>query len=322
MTPIPENTLRNAAARRGLLVGAAVDSDALTTERDYADVLAREYNAVTPENVMKWMHIHPDRGRYDFTAADALVTFAQQHGMEVRGHTLVWHSYNPAWLEQGSWTRDEAIAELLNHISTVVGRYRGQVGQWDVVNEAIAHDGTLRDSVWLRTIGPDYIGLAFQFAHDADPAARLYYNDYSIEAPGAKQDAVFELVRSLRDGGAPIDGVGFQGHIESVTAPSEATLTASLGRFAQAGFAVAITELDVRVSVPANETMLTRQAAVYQSVLAACLATPRCGAFVTWGFTDRHSWVPAFFKRRGEALPFDTQLQPKDAYRALVKELQ
>jgi endo-1,4-beta-xylanase len=320
---MPKSTLRGAAAGHGLVVGAAVDASALGAESDYAGVLAREYNAVTPENAMKWGLIHPERDRYDFAAADALVTFAQEHGMTVRGHNLVWHMQNPPWLEQGSFTRDEAITILHDHITTVVSRYRGRVAQWDVVNEAIADDGTLRDTVWLRAIGPDYIDLAFEFAHAADPKARLYYNDYSTESPGPKQDAVFALVTGLRVRGVPIDGVGFQSHIFSVdAAPSQATLTESLNRFAQAGFAVAITELDVGLTLPADEAQLQRQADVFRSVLAACLSTARCDTFVTWGFTDRHSWVPAFLKGRGAALPFDAQLQPKAAYTALLSELQ
>ncbi len=321
-TPPAADTLRGAAVAHHLLVGTAVDGRALAGESDYADVLAREYNAVTAENVMKWGLIHPERDRYDFAAADALVGFAEQHNMTVRGHTLAWHSQNPTWLDQGSFTRDEAVGILHDHIATVVGRYRGRVTQWDVINEAVADDGTLRNNVWLRTIGPNYLDLAFQFAHAADPDAQLYYNDYFIESQGPKQNAVFALVTGLRARGVPIDGVGFQTHIVSVeAAPSEAALAASLARLGDAGFAVAITELDVGLALPADQGQLQRQAAVYRSALAACLATPRCDTFVTWGFTDRHSWIPGHTPGRGAALPFDAQLRPKPAYEALIAEL-
>lgn len=168
---VPTVTLRSVAEARGIHIGAAVDARALERESVYAETLAREFNMVTPEYVMKFEPLRPERGRYDFRAADALVAFAEANGMKVRGGPLVWGQRIPAWVTGGNFTRDELIAILREHILAVVGRYRGRVVAWDVVAEAIRRDtGALRDTFWLRRIGPEHIAMAFRWAHEADPA--------------------------------------------------------------------------------------------------------------------------------------------------------
>jgi endo-1,4-beta-xylanase len=190
------------AFRDAFMVGAAL-SPRQFEGRDTASValVLRQFNATTPENVLKWERVHPELDRYQFAPADAYVDFGQRNGMFVIGHTLVWHNQTPRWVFQNAagqpLSRDELLARMKEHISTVVGRYKGRINGWDVVNEALNDDGTLRQSPWMRIIGPDYIAKAFEFAHEADPAAQLYYNDYNLDIP-AKRDGVIRLVRSLQ----------------------------------------------------------------------------------------------------------------------------
>ena len=313
--------LRDLAAARGVHIGAAVAVGPFKNEPVYTDTLKREFDMIVGENAFKWSEIHRYRGEYYFGVTDALVDFAEANGMAVRGHTLVWHNQNPGWLTGSTPTRDEAIAILKDHIDTVVGRYKGRIVAWDVVNEAI-DDGTgeLRDTFWLQTIGPDYIALAFQFAHAADPDAKLYYNDYNAEDDGPKSDAVYELVKQLKADGVPIDGVGWQMHLTSGQ-----YIDPGFGengeRLAALGLEVSITELDVRLRLPETPANLKVQADTYADVMQLCLQLTNCKSVVTWGFTDKHSWVPGFFDGFGAALPFDASYSPKPAYDAMRASL-
>lgn len=322
VTPAPAQPLRAAAQAHNLLIGAAVDVTALRHDSTYAGTLAREFSAVTPENALKFGPLRPAQSTYDFDDADFLVDFAQAHSMQVRGHTLVWHNQLPGWLTGGTYTRDQLIAVLRDHISTVVGRYRGRISTWDVVNEGVDDtSGGLRDTLWLRGIGPDYIELAFRFAHEADPAARLFYNDYGAEGLGAKSDAVYALVRDLKSRGVPIDGVGLQSHFTRGDLPPLADLDANIKRLGALGLQVQVTELDIRTQLPATDIALRKQAGEYGSYLGVCLANPSCTMFVTWGFTDKYSWIPQFYPGLGAALPFDEAYHPKPAYHALLDAL-
>lgn len=313
--------LRDLAATQHRRVGTALDLDDLDDPPALA-VADREYTSVTPENEMKWALVHPERDRYDFVAADRIVDHARANGMLVRGHTLVWHRQNPAWLENGTFTRDELIAILRDHIHTVVGHFAGRVRQWDVVNEAIRDDGTgLRDNLWLRGIGPDYIPLAFRFAHEADPHARLYLNDYLNETISPKSNYFFGYAYIMRAFGMPIGGLGVQMHRFLALPESAADVEANLRRMGAAGFQVWITEMDVAVLLPADAAELAEQATVYADVVDACLHVRRCRGITTWGFTDRSSWVPGEFPGFGAALPFDEALTPKPAYLAIAAAL-
>src|SRR6266545_4495983 len=264
--------LRTLAAARGIGIGTAVAAPALADEPDYAAVLGTEFGSVTPEDAMKWAAVEPVRGQFTWAAADAIVGFATRHGQAVRGHTLVWHRSLPGWLTQGSFTTDELRALLQQHIQTEMSRYAGRVGVWDVVNEAVNDDGTLRHSIWLDRLGPGYIADAFRWAHAADPTAKLYLNDYGAEWTNAKSTALYALVRDLRAQGVPVDGVGFQSH---VVLSSELTgLAVTLTRFATLGVDVALTELDVRMPLPADATRLATQALGYGRAVSAWLAVP------------------------------------------------
>ncbi|MFI5835811.1 endo-1,4-beta-xylanase [Micromonospora sp. NPDC051300] len=312
-------SLRDAGAARGLLIGAAVTGSALRgeIEQPYLDALKREFSAVTPENDMKWSYLQPEPGAFDFTAADRLVELAEANGQKVHGHTLAWHSQNPVWVDQ---LTDRATAErvLEQHIKTVVGRYKGRIAYWDVVNEAIAdgETGRLRDSVWLRTIGPDYIEKAFRWAHEADPAAKLYYNDYENGDLGGKSNGVYDLLRRLKAKGVPVDGVGIQAHSRP-DRRTDGEYTRNLNRLAALGLEIQITELDSGIALPATPEKLQNQARIYRETAEYCLRQPRCVGITTWGLTDKYSWIETADPGYGQALPLDATYQPKPAYHAL-----
>ncbi|WP_367129656.1 endo-1,4-beta-xylanase [Saccharothrix sp. HUAS TT1] len=306
-------TLRDLAARHDLAFGTAVDLRALAGDQEYRERVAAQFDHVTAENAMKWDALAPARDRYDWGPADALVAFARANGQRVRGHTLVWHNQNPAWL--ADVPADELGAVLRHHVQTTVRRFRGAVWQWDVVNEAVEEDGSLRDTVWLRALGPGYVADAFRWAHEADPDALLFYNDYEVEDVNAKSDGVHELVRELRRRGVPIHGVGVQGHLKAGSPPR--SMRENLGRFADLGLRTAVTEADVRVVVPADPAKLAAQAEGYRALLDACLATPGCLSFTVWGYTDRYSWVPGWFEGEGTANILDENFAAKPAHRAL-----
>ncbi len=316
--PVPDGvTLRTLAGDRGRHIGTAVEPSHLASAQT-VEFLAAEFSVVTAENALKWGPVHPERDRYDFDAADLIVATAEASDQIVRGHTLVWHRQNPAWLVSTVWTRDEAIALLETHIATVVGRYRGRVAHWDVVNEAIADDGSMRDTFWLRAIGPDYVTLAFEFAHAADPGALLYYNDYLLERAGPKADAVHALVSGLLADGVPIHGIGYQMHVlVPELMPEPAALRREFVRYADLGIRVAITEMDVALILPSDADDLGRQADAYDNAIMACLGVAECDTIVFWGWRDDDSWIEAEFPGFGDALLFDRAGRPKPVYTRL-----
>ncbi|MEV6805710.1 endo-1,4-beta-xylanase [Streptomyces sp. NPDC051132] len=317
---VPDRPLRQLAADDRLRIGTAVDTSALADDADYRRLTGAQFSTVTPENVMKWEVTEPRQGEYDYAAADRLVDFAHHHGQRVRGHVLVWHNQLPSWLTSGNLTPDRLRAVLHRHITDTVRHFKGRVWQWDVVNEAFNDDGTLRDSIWLRELGPGYIADAFRWAHEADPHALLFYNDYNTEWTGPKSDAVYDLVRRLRAEGVPIDGVGFQGHL-GIQYGLPTGMAANFARFDRLGLATAVTEADVRMEMPADAEKLATQAEGYRLLLDACLRTRHCVSFTVWGFTDKYSWVPGTFPGEGAANLYDEDYRPKPAYRALQAEL-
>lgn len=322
-SPAPPPSLRTLAHDHGIAIGAAVAPGALRDEPSYAETLSREFSMLTPENAMKFDPVHPEPARYDFADADFIVGFAETHDMRVRGHTLVWHSQLPAWLTQGTWTRDELIDILREHVTTVVGHYRGRVTAWDVVNEAVADDGWLRDTIWLRGIGPEYVDMAFRWAHEADPDALLFYNDYAAEGLGPKSDAVYALVQGLLERGVPINGVGLQMHVSLRWPPDPEAVAANMARLGALGLQVHVTEVDVRIQDGSGTTeeRLDAQARVYRDMMGVCLESSACKAFVTWGFTDRHSWIPQHTGHPDAPLLFDGSYRPKPAYHAIMDAL-
>lgn len=298
-------------------MGTAVTGSKLTGT--YGEIAGREFNSLTPGNAMKWGSVEPSRGSYDWAEADRIVDFAEAHGQQVRGHTLLWHQQNPDWLTSGSWTRDQLGAIVQDHIATEVGRYKGRIAAWDVVNEPFNEDGTYRPTLFHTTLGQDYIAQALTGARAADPGAKLYINDYNVEGVNAKSTALYNLVKSLKERGIPIDGVGLQAHLIVGQVPS--TLQQNIQRFADLGVDVAITELDIRTQLPMTQAKLTQQAADYKAVMNACVAVARCTGVTVWGFTDSDSWIPDTFPGQGAATPYDENYQPKPAYHAIAEAL-
>ncbi len=318
------STLRMLAQTRHILLGTAVNMDALQHDAVYDSTLAREFNVVTPENVMKFDAVHPEKNTYTFAQADALVAFARAHNMQVRGHNLVWHQALPSWIAKGSFTREQLLAILKDHIFTVVSHYRGQVNMWDVVNEAVTDDGKMQNSIWYRDIGPDYLDWAFRWAHEANPQAHLFYNDYGAEGLNPKSDAIYALVKGMLQRGIPIYGVGLQMHTSILSAPAEHDVIANMQRLASLGLKVQITEMDVEIqgNTQPLAQRLALQAQTYHDMLNVCLVVKTCEAFVMWGFTDRYTWIPGATGHPDAPLIFDTSYHPKPAYTAMLRELE
>ncbi len=317
-----QETLKKHADRLGLNFGTCVGTAFYNNEQAYIDVLKREFNTVVCENAMKPDATQPSQGTFRFTNADKLVAFAQQNNMKIRGHTLVWHNQNPSWLANGTWTRQTLLAAMKAHINGVAGHYKGEVFEWDVVNEAF-DGGVLRNSFWKETIGTDFIDSAFVYAHAADPDALLYYNDYSTITVNAKSTAIYNKIKSMLDNKIPVHGIGFQSHqtIGEYSGSLHTSIKTNLDRFAALGLKIAITELDVRIPLPADAAELQAQADMCRVFMQAALATPACQTFMVWGFTDKYSWVPSTFSGQGDALMYDADYQVKPAYTALFDVL-
>ncbi len=324
-------TLRQAAEQTHRHIGAAI-STRYFDEPNYEAVAARQFDSITPENEMKWESIEPRENIFAFQGGDALVALASESAMRVRGHTLVWLSLLASWAKAVS---GEALhAAMIHHVKSVVGHYKGRIAQWDVVNEALADgsSGTLRADSPFTSLGPRFIDDAFSTAHEADPDAILFYNDYEIEGQGAaKTEAALQLVKRLKDAGVPIGGVGFQMHVDPRHWPTDDDIRANFERFTALGVAVEITEMDVPVGEIQGtlEQKLARQKEIARGIVAACVAVAQCTGVTVWGFTDAHSWLndAHWGALRGTLphypLPFDAEVRPKpmffgilDAFRA------
>jgi endo-1,4-beta-xylanase len=344
-----EQTLRALGDRHRLSIGTAVDMAALNDANDpqYRALVKSEFSSVTAENVMKWESLEPTRGTYNWGPADQLIDFARQNRQLVRGHVLVWHNQLPGWLTSGvadgTISTEELRGLLRNHITNVVTHFRGKIWQWDVVNEAASDPWDSPPAIhykgfWAQNLGSGYIADAFRWARAADPRALLFYNDYNIEAFGARDSSdkthfVYNMVKQLRDSHVPIDGVGSQGHLGTQYGNYDAFAVAeALDAFSDLGLATAFTEVDVRSQMTAgvqagdsNEINPRLQASAfnYGVLLQACLSNRHCLSFTVWGFTDKHSWVPTWFTNPPEGLAtlYDENYQPKKAYQAMKAEL-
>ena len=301
---------------RRVPVGAAVQHGYLFRDRDFEAVFRREFVSMTPENEMKMEVLQPQRGEWNFKTADDLVGYAQKHGKAVRGHALVFGAANPPWADR-LLLADDAQKALREHIHTVVNRYKGYVREWDVVNEALLRDGRYHSNGWLNTLGPRYVELAFQFAREADPTAKLIYNEYEADTAGVKRDATVNLVRGLKAKGL-IDGVGLQMHRSLADAPRREQLEETLRLYESMGLEVQITEMDV---IAGGETSLIDrlniQADVYRRAAQACAAVAACTRFTVWGVNDKYSWLGV------DKLPllFDASFAAKPALGAIREVL-
>jgi len=331
------------------VVGAALapaqftGADALETA-----LVKAQFNSITPENVLKWALIHPRPDAFDFSLADKYVEFGEQNHMFIIGHNLVWHSQTPKWVfedDKGNpLTRDALLDRMHDHILKVVGRYKGRINGWDVVNEALNEDGTLRQSPWMKIIGVDYIEQAFRFAHEADPDAQLYYNDYSLENE-AKRKGALELVKHLKAKGVQITGVGLQDHV-SLDWPAPDQIDSAIKDFGKLGVKVMITELDVDVlpnvtrsadvslnvasdpklnpypnGLPeaAQQALSRRYADLFRTYAKHCGLVTRV---TFWGVTDKDSWKNDWPVRGRTNYPllFDRNAHPKPAFDAVIRD--
>lgn len=335
--------------KNDFMIGSAVNPGQYN-EYDQKDVsvIKHHFNTITPENQMKWERIHPEPDSYDFEDADAFVEFGEKYDQYMVGHTLVWHSQTPDWVfedENGDRISREALLERMkNHITKIVTRYEGRVDGWDVVNEALNEDGTLRESPWYKIIGKEYIAKAFEFAHQADPDAELYYNDYSLEKP-AKRDGAIRLVKNLKEQGVAITGIGTQSH-HKLNRPSLENVENTITKFGKLGLDVMVTELDVDVLPrPSDEdgadvnmqmegsqdmnpytaglpdSMQQQLAERYANLFEIYLKHSNVINRVTfWGVTDDDTWlnywpIPG---RTNYPLLFNREAEPKPAFDAVV----
>ncbi|GLB40266.1 putative candidate xylanase, Glycoside hydrolase family 10 [Lyophyllum shimeji] len=303
--------------------GSATDNPELTDTAYVAELSnTKDFNQITPGNSMKWDATEPSRGTFTFSGGDAVVALAKKNGQLVRGHNCVWHNQLPSWVTSGNFDNATLTSIVQTHCSTVVGHYKGQICKyspphsWDVINEPFNDDGTWRSDVFYNTMGSSYVAVALRAARAADPAAKLYINDYNIEGTGAKSTAMVNLVKSLKASGVPIDGIGVQAHLIVGQVPS--TLQANLEQFTALGVEVAITELDIRMTLPETAALRQQQKQDYQSVIAACKAVAGCVGVTIWDYTDKYSWVPGTFSGQGAACPWDANLVKKPAYDGIV----
>ncbi len=331
------DSLRALAAKTGLRIGTAVIPFDLDHPA-YQAIAASQFSVVTPGNEMKWQVVEPTQGTFDWSGADRLVAFAEQHGQLVRGHTLLWHNQLPDWLTSGvanGTISNAQLKDLLHqHIVTEVSRYKSRIWQWDVANEFFtdSNPSTINpNDFWISHLGTGIIADAFRWAHQADPRALLFYNDYNIageDGTNAKSDAVFAWLKQMLAQGVPINGVGDQGHLDTQYGFSGTQMTQDLQRYASLGLKVAITEADVRTfvnnatdQVPTDHLATFAQPDEFGQMLKACLAVRQCISFTVWGFGDADSWVPGFFTGEGYATIYDVNLNPKPAYTELQQDL-
>lgn len=329
-------SLRDLAARIGLKLGSALIPQDIDTP-SWAAIAASQFDVYTPGNEMKWQVVEPEQGVFDWTGADNLVSFARANNALVRGHCLCWHNQLPGWLTtnvtNGDYTQAQLLDLLQEHIFTEAGRYRGRIWQWDVCNEFLTDSspsGVDPANWWIVNAGPEVIPLAFKWAHEADPKALLFYNDYNIggeDGTNAKFNAAYALAQSLQKN-SHIDGIGIQGHLDTQYGWSPERLRQDIESFAGLGLKVAITEADVRTfvnnaadQVPTDNLAPFAQAYEYSEMLKAALAVPELISFTVWGFTDSDSWVPGTFAGEGYAAIYDVNQQPKPSYYSLRSNL-
>ncbi|EAU91879.1 glycosyl hydrolase family 10 protein [Coprinopsis cinerea okayama7 len=274
------------------------------------NILNTEFGAITAENSMKWDATEPSRGNFQWGGADQVANWATQRGKLLRGHTLVWHSQLPGWVNN-IWDRNTLIQVIQNHIAQVAGRYRGRIYAWDVVNEVFEDNGQWRNSVFYRVLGEEFVDISFRAARAADPNAKLYINDYNLDYAGPKIDATLALVGRLRQRGVPIDGIGTQAHL---IVGRIGNFEAQLKRLGDTGLDVAITELDIRIPRPVDQGKLQQQQRDYEAVTRACLNVPQCVGITIWGVSDRHTWVDGTFPGDDSPLLWDDNYRRKPAY--------
>ncbi|EGD46997.1 glycoside hydrolase family 10 [Ruminiclostridium papyrosolvens DSM 2782] len=302
-----------------VMVGTEFSSGFTNMDSTFFNTATPEFNIVTAENCMKWSDLEPSQNNFTWTEGDRLVNWAKANNYTVHGHTFVWYNQTPNWVQNLNANAMEAA--MNNHIDKVMAHYKGKIPIWDVANECFEDNGTYRNSFWYRVMGKSYIEKAFIRARAADPSVKLIYNDYNLEYTGPKSNAAYEMLKDFKSRGIPVDGIGFQMHLDIQYAIDYNDFAKNMQRFADLGLEIYITEMDVRVSSNTNSAELDKQASYYKNIIEKCMAQPAVKAIQFWGFTDKYSWVPGTFQGRDNALLFDKNYNPKSAYYAVQAAL-
>ena len=308
--------------------GNVVDLNRMGANLDYARIVNTQFNSVTAENIMKPAFLHPSENLFHWTEADQLADYCASHSKRLHGHTLIWHQQLPPWMlnfrgDQTAWEN-----MMREHIFQIVNHFKGKVSSWDVVNEAFNDDGTLRNSIWKKNLGSSYLEKAFQYAHEADPAAKLFYNDYSLVINPVKRKAVLSFLNSLKAKGVPIDGIGLQMHLFNGF-PENVEISNAIDEVWKNDYLVHISELDISINPfsqaldKAPQEELVRQAEKYLYIFKTYDRIPASYYFgiTIWGVGDRDSWIRYFYNRADFPLLFDDNYQPKRAYCKLIADL-
>ena len=333
--PVMHSSLRYLAAYRDkpLYIGAAVAAIPLSVDDHYQSLVGHEFSMITSENDMKFQFIHPQPNLYAFNEADIIVEFAERNNIRVHGHTLVWHEALPVWVTGVKHSPQQVQQILSEHIRTIVGRYKGRVGSWDVVNEPLkdrdfrTKHGLRSDNPWFQAMGEDYIEFAFREANSADAEARLYLNEYGIEEPGPKFEALYALVQRLLAKGVPIHGIGFQMHEDMESGRyvgSNPDLVAlNMKRIVALGLEVRVSEMDVNMDPPSTPKYLLTQSEAFADMLVMSVKQDGLTSFGQWGVTDRYSSLAPMFEyfQMGNGLIFDAEYQKKPAYKEIQQIL-
>ncbi|MFF5967907.1 endo-1,4-beta-xylanase [Streptomyces collinus] len=301
-------SLRKLAERSGVVLGSGAVNPAYLDDPQFAKVLPRQFNSLSPENELKWDWVEPERGEFDFTKLDRIVGFAQKNHMAVKGHGLISGCCNPAWLEQIT-DPDDLRAAITTHFRQIMTRYAGKMDRWDVATEVLSTFGGtgLDQNYFYRVLGPDYLAEIFRIAHSVNPKAKLFLNESLVESYPVKRKELYDLVSGLVAEGVPINGVGLETHL-TYSAPEPGVITEIVKSYKALGLDVAITEMDVHLN-PADDAD-AQQAKIYSSVVSEALnAGIRDISF--WGFTDKYAytWVPG-----AKPLMFDEKYRPKPAF--------
>jgi len=318
--PISDDVLRahTAPSKPGVAcVGTALNPGVLGSDKAYRAIAGSEFNCAVAEYGMKWDAMEPEQGQLDFTLGDQVVAFAREHDMRLKGHALVWHGATPDWVLEIS-SPAELRTVIRDYVTAVVTHFKGKVEAWDVVNEAISDTGgTFRNTHFYKVLGNELFKIAFDAARAADPDVELLYNDYGGEDLGVKSDAIYALVKSLKESGVPIDGIGLQSHLTYQGVPA-AELKANMKRLAALGLSVNLSEIDVRMGMASGtrDDKLALQAKIYRQLAAACANEPACTGLFVWGFTDAHNWVDDTFGGTNLPCLLDENLVRKPAYDA------
>jgi endo-1,4-beta-xylanase len=317
-SPISGDVLRagTSTSKPGVAcVGTALNPGMLDSNQAYRAIAGSEFNCAVAEYGMKWDSMEPQQGTFDFSLGDQVVAFARQHDMRLKGHALVWHGATPDWV-LGVSSPDALRAVIRDYVTAVVTHFKGDVEAWDVVNEAISDSGgTFRNTHFYKVLGTDLFRVAFDAARAADPDVQLLYNDYGGEGLGVKSDAIYALVKNLKESGVPIDGIGLQSHLTHTGVPSK-QLEDNMKRLAALGLSINLSEIDVRMGMAQGslDEKLARQAEIYRQLASACANEPACTGLFVWGFTDAHSWVDGTFGGTNLPCLLDENLSRKPAY--------